>query len=156
MLQSLPLGSIPDATLSVAKAAIPASNTYITLRDQIGTIFDDSLFAPLFSVRGQPAAMPWRLALVTIMQFAEGFSDRDAAEPVRTRIDWKYLAIWRKPLCRPPQRRGQPSRAGDLAFGDGGGVGFLRLLPGGSNDAARFLERFDDAGLADAAGVDPN
>ena len=91
MLQSLPLGPIPDATLSVAKAAIPVGNTYITLRDQIGTIFDDSLFAPLFPVRGQPAAAPWRLALVTIMQFAEGLSDRDTAEAVRTRIDWKYL-----------------------------------------------------------------
>jgi transposase len=63
----------------------------ITLRDQIGTTFDDSLFAPLFPVRGQPAAVPWRLALVTIMQFAEGLSDRDAAEAMRTRINWKYL-----------------------------------------------------------------
>jgi transposase len=91
MLQSLPLGPIPEVTLSVAKGAIAAGNIYITLRDQIGTIFDDSLFAPLFPVRGQTAAVPWRLALVTIMQFAEGLSDRDAAEAVRTRIDWKYL-----------------------------------------------------------------
>jgi transposase len=91
MLQSLPLGPIPEVILSVAKAAIAAGNTYITLRDQIGTIFDDSLFAPLFPVRGQPAAAPWRLAFVTCMQFAEGLSDRDAAEAVRTRIDWKYL-----------------------------------------------------------------
>lgn len=91
MLRSLPLGSIPNVTLRVAKAAIPAGNTYINLRDHLGTIFDDSLFAPLFPIRGQPAVVPWRLALVTIMQFAEGLSDRDAAEAVRTRIDWKYL-----------------------------------------------------------------
>jgi transposase len=36
-------------------------------------------------------AAPWRLAVVTILQFAERLSDRDAAEAVRTRIDWKYL-----------------------------------------------------------------
>jgi IS5 family transposase len=31
------------------------------------------------------------LALVTLMQFCEGLSDRQAAEAVRARIDWKYL-----------------------------------------------------------------
>jgi transposase len=91
MLQPQPVGSIPDDTLNAAKAAIPGGNTCIKLRDRLGTIFHDSLFEPLFSKRGQPAAAPWRLALVTIMQFAEGLSDRDAAEAVRTRIDWKYL-----------------------------------------------------------------
>jgi transposase len=30
------------------------------------------------------------LALVTIFQFQEGLSDRQAAEAVRGRIDWKY------------------------------------------------------------------
>jgi transposase len=35
-------------------------------------------------------APPWRLALVTVMPFAEGLSDRQAAEAVRVRIDWKY------------------------------------------------------------------
>jgi hypothetical protein len=44
----------------------------------------------LFEVRGRPAIAPWRLALVTVMQFSEGLSDRQAAEAVRGRIDWKY------------------------------------------------------------------
>ena len=44
----------------------------------------------MFPTHGQPAETPWRLALVTIMQFAEGLSDRQAAEAVRARIDWKY------------------------------------------------------------------
>src|SRR5689334_20765153 len=30
------------------------------------------------------------LALVTVFQFQEGLSDRQAAEAVRGRIDWKY------------------------------------------------------------------
>jgi transposase len=40
--------------------------------------------------QGQPAQPPWRLALVTLLQFAEGLSDRQAANAVRSRIDWKY------------------------------------------------------------------
>ncbi len=29
-------------------------------------------------------------ALITIMQFVEGLTDRQAADAVRSRIDWKY------------------------------------------------------------------
>jgi len=63
----------------------------LRLRKYLGTVFDDELFAPLFPSREQPAAAPWRLAVVTVLQFAEGLSDRHAADAVRTRIDWKYL-----------------------------------------------------------------
>ncbi len=91
MLQLQSVGPIPADTLRVAKAAIPKGNTQLRLRDSQGTIFDDSLFAPLFPKKGQPAVAPWRLALVTVMQFAEGLSDRDAADAVRVHIDWKYL-----------------------------------------------------------------
>src|SRR5436190_19506826 len=60
------------------------------VRDVFESLYTDEMFAPLFPVRGQPAEAPWRLALVTVMQFAEGLSDRQAAEAVRGRIDWKY------------------------------------------------------------------
>jgi transposase len=62
----------------------------MALRDAVGPIYDDASFAALFARRGRPAEAPWRLALVTVMQFAEGLSDRQAAEAVRARIDWKY------------------------------------------------------------------
>ena len=91
MLQLLTVAPVPADTMRVAKDAIPEGNTCMALRDRLGAIFDDALFAPLFPTRGQPAAAPWRLAVVTILQFAERLSDRDAAEAVRTRIDWKYL-----------------------------------------------------------------
>ncbi len=81
---------IPEETVRVARAAFPKGNRYMTMRDVLGQIYDDASFAPLFSVRGRPAEAPWRLALVTVMQFAEGLSDRQAAEAVRARIDWKY------------------------------------------------------------------
>jgi transposase len=40
---------------------------------------------------GQPAASPWRLALITVVQFAEEMTNREAADAVRSRIDLKYL-----------------------------------------------------------------
>jgi len=91
MLQLRTVAPIPTDTMRVAKEALPPGNPCLALRDNLGTLFDDTLFAPLFPNRGQPAAAPWRLALVTILQFAERLSDRDAAEAVRSRIDWKYL-----------------------------------------------------------------
>jgi transposase len=61
------------------------------LYDQLGTIFQDQDFADLFPESGQPGQSPFRLALITILQFLEGLSDRNAADAVRGRIDWKYL-----------------------------------------------------------------
>jgi transposase len=85
-----PIGPVPEDTARVAKAAFPKGNLYIEMRNVLGTIYEDEDFAELFEVRGRPAIAPWRLALVTVMQFAEGLSDRQAAEAVRARIDWKY------------------------------------------------------------------
>jgi len=90
-LKPRPIDPIPAETARVAYAAFPKGNPYLCLRDDIGTIFEDQDFADLFSVRGQPALSPWRLALITVLQFREGLSDRLAAEAVRSRIDWKYL-----------------------------------------------------------------
>lgn len=60
------------------------------MREEIGAIFEDEDFSALFPRRAKPALSPWRLALVTVMQFAEGLSDRQAADAVRARIDWKF------------------------------------------------------------------
>ena len=85
-----PIGTVPEDTARVARAAFPRGNLYMQMRDVLGTIYADEDFAELFEVRGRPAIAPWRLALVTLMQFSEGLSDRQAAEAVRARIDWKY------------------------------------------------------------------
>jgi transposase len=84
------IGPIPQETARVAKAACPKGSTFIKMRDVLGVLFQDEMFVDLFPHNGQPALAPWRLALVTLMQFAEGLCDRQAAEAVRTRIDWKY------------------------------------------------------------------
>ncbi len=83
-------GPIPEETVRIAHAICPGGTLYMRIRDQLGTIYEDQSFAALFSARGHPAIAPWRLALVCIFQFIEGLSDRQAAEAVQQRIDWKY------------------------------------------------------------------
>ena len=90
-LKPSPIPPIPEETARVARAAFPKGNRYLQIRDEVGMIYEDPLFAPLYPTRGQPAAAPWRLALICILQFIEGLTDRQAADAVRGRLDWKYL-----------------------------------------------------------------
>ena len=82
---------VPPQTQRIARLAFPRGNLYLTLRDELPALFTDEQFTDLFPERGKPAQAPWRLALVTLLQYAEGLSDRRTAEAVRSRIDWKYL-----------------------------------------------------------------
>jgi transposase len=82
---------VPEATQRVARAAFPHGNIYMQVADRLGNIYHDAQFTTLFPPRGQPAEAPARLALATVLQFAEGLSDRQAADAVRSRIDWKYV-----------------------------------------------------------------
>lgn len=82
---------IPEMTVEVAKAAFPKGNAVMKIRDELGPLFEDHEFAKLYPAIGQPSVSPARLALVTILQFMENLTDREAADAVRSRIDWKYL-----------------------------------------------------------------
>jgi transposase len=82
---------VPHETARIARAAFPKGNPYMQLHDTFGVVFEDEEFAQLFPKDGQPALSPVRLSLVLILQFAEGLSDRQAADAARSRIDWKYL-----------------------------------------------------------------
>ncbi|MEU9547333.1 IS1182 family transposase [Streptomyces mirabilis] len=81
---------IPVETVRVARAAFPRGSLAIRLRDELGVLFVDEQFMDLFPARGKPAWSPGRLALVLVLQFVEGLTDRQAAEAVRARIDFKY------------------------------------------------------------------
>jgi transposase len=61
---------IPDETVRIARAAFPKGTLCIRLRDELGPIFQDAMFASLYSHTGQPALSPWRLALVSVLQLA--------------------------------------------------------------------------------------
>jgi transposase len=91
MLRPMPIGPIPPETARVARAVFPKGNRYLRVADELETLFTDDAFLALFPSHGQPAQPPWQLALVTILQFAEGLSDRQAVHAVRSRIDWKYV-----------------------------------------------------------------
>ena len=81
-----PIQPVPEETARVARAAFRKGNPLLNLRDELGAI----LRRPLPRL-GQPGLPPWRLALVTLLQFCENLPDRQAAEAVRARIDWKHL-----------------------------------------------------------------
>src|SRR5215216_1024704 len=80
------LTQIPAETSRVARAAFPKGCLAMRARDALGPLFTDEQFA----ARGRPAWSPARLALVLVLQFVEGLTDRQAADAVRARLDWKY------------------------------------------------------------------
>ncbi len=81
---------LPEETARVARAAFPKGNPYLRVADALGPIYQNAAFADLFPAEGQPAVAPAQLALATLFQFAEGLTDRQAADAVRGRLDWKY------------------------------------------------------------------
>jgi transposase len=83
--------SIPVETVRAARGAFPKGNLYLTLRDKLGELYTDQTFAALFAQTGRPAESAGCLAWVTVLQFLEDLTDRQAADAVRSRIDWKYL-----------------------------------------------------------------
>ena len=90
-LRPEPLPPIPDVTAAAVRAAFPKGNLYVDLRAEFGTLYDDQLFADLYPPEGRPVEVaPWRLALVMVMQYIEGLTDRQAADAVRRCMDWKY------------------------------------------------------------------
>ena len=89
-LRPEPIDEIPAETARVARAAFPKGTVATRLRDEFSALYQDEDFRRLYPSRGQPGLAPWRLALVTVLQFLEHLSDRQAADAVRARIDWKY------------------------------------------------------------------
>jgi len=90
-LQPQAIPPIPEETARVARAIFPSGNRYMQLRDALGAIYRDEQFAALYPAGGQFAEQPWRIALVLVMQYMENYTDRQEAEAMTTRIDWKYV-----------------------------------------------------------------
>jgi transposase len=84
----------PDPQIAAIAAKYPGKRPRplaVQVRDRLGEWLRDEEFAAAFGIRGRPGWSPSRLALVTILQRAEKLTGRQAAEAVRTRIDWQYL-----------------------------------------------------------------
>jgi len=115
-LRPEPMGPVPEQTARVARAAFPHGNPWLRLRDELGTMYKDETFTPLVPVHGRPAEAPWRLALMTVLQFAEGRSDRQAAEAAReedaAQVGTDGLRLLREAVSTrsaPAWRRGVPA-----------------------------------------------
>lgn len=89
-VQPRPWPEVPEQTGLVARAAFPKGTLAMRVRDELPGVFADDQFVSAFGVRGKPGISPGQLALVTVLQFVERLTDRQAADAVRARIDWKY------------------------------------------------------------------
>src|ERR1700709_2531867 len=84
------LPQVPELTARMARAAFPKGTLAIRMRDELGELYGDAEFVSAFGVRGRSGISPGQLAMGPVLQFTEDLTDRQAAEAVRGRIDWKY------------------------------------------------------------------
>ncbi|MGA2828082.1 MAG: IS1182 family transposase [Streptosporangiaceae bacterium] len=89
-MQPRPWPEVPAGTARVARAAFRKGTLAMRARDELGAWYDDAAFASSYGVRGAPGISPAQLAMVTVLQFTENLTDRQAADAVRGRLDWKY------------------------------------------------------------------
>jgi transposase len=81
---------VPELTARVARASNPAGTTAMWVRDRLDGLWADEDFTGWYPRDGRPGISPAQLATVSVLQFLLDLSDRDAAEAVRCRIDFKY------------------------------------------------------------------
>ena len=89
-MQPRPWPEVPADTARVARRAFRKGALAIRARDELGSWYGDEAFGGAYGVRGAPGISPAQLAMVTVLQFAENLTDRQAADAVRGRLDWKY------------------------------------------------------------------
>jgi transposase len=89
-MQPQPWPEVPADTARVARSAFRKGTLAMRARDELGSWCGDEAFAAAYGVRGRPGTSPAQLAMVTVLQFTENLTDRQAADAVRGRLDWKY------------------------------------------------------------------
>jgi hypothetical protein len=100
-MRSMPWPEVPGQTAAVARVAFPKGSLAIRLRDEVGPVFQDTDFIGGFGVRGKPGIAPSLLMLVTVLQFVEQLTDRQAVAAVAGQIEWKYALVRHEaPLSR--------------------------------------------------------
>jgi transposase len=90
-LRLLGVGPIPEETARTVRAAHRKGHAYIAFADELADVFELSDFSELYSNLGQSAVHPVRLAMATLLQFANGFSDRQTVEAISDSLLWKYF-----------------------------------------------------------------
>ncbi len=82
---------IPEETVRVAQASFRKGTALMRLRDECGPLFQEEDFADLYSWKGNRGLSGVILGTVTLLQYIEELTDRQAVLMVSSRIDWKYL-----------------------------------------------------------------
>jgi transposase len=89
-MQPQPWPEVPASTAKIARRAFRKGSLAIRARDELGAWYQDEAFGATYGTRGAPGISPAQLAMVTVLQFTEDLTDRQAADAVRGRLDWKY------------------------------------------------------------------
>jgi transposase len=89
-MQPRPWPEVPADTARVVKKAFPKGSLAVRVRDELGAWYEDAAFAGAYGSRGAPGISPAQLAVVTVLQYTENLTDRQAADAARGRLDWKY------------------------------------------------------------------
>ena len=89
-MQPHPWPEVPASTAKIARRAFRKGALAMRARDELGAWYQDEAFRATYGTRGAPGISPAQLAMVTVLQFTENLTDRQAADAVRGRLDWKY------------------------------------------------------------------
>ena len=81
---------MPEATGRIGKLLLKENDPYRLIGDQLFERWEEEEFADLYSHEGKPGYSPVILAFVSVFQFMERLADRQAAQALRMRLDWKY------------------------------------------------------------------
>jgi transposase len=92
-MEPLPWPQVPALTARAAQASFPKGNLAMRIRDVLGEVYSDGRFAAAFASAGRPAVSPGQLMMVTVLQFTENLTDRQAADAARDRMSWKYALV---------------------------------------------------------------
>jgi transposase len=167
-MTSEPFQPLPEGTSRAVKSVGDPQNPYLAIGDRLESLTRDLELEALDPFGERTAGALLILAMVTLFQFAEGVPDRQAADALRTRMDWKYAlhlppdaaGIDHGALCRFRDRlRG--NEAGLRVLGRMldrlGGPGLLANDHWRRSDAGRVLAAVDELsaleGLAEAMGL---
>lgn len=81
---------MPEETGRIGKMLLEEKDPYRMIGNQLFEKWQEEEFADLYSREGKPGYSPVILAFVSVFQFMERLADRQAAQALRMRLDWKY------------------------------------------------------------------
>jgi len=81
---------MPEVTGRIGKQLLAENDPYRLIGDRLFEKWKEEDFADLYSSEGKPGYSPVILAFVSVFQFMERLADRQAAQALRMRLDWKY------------------------------------------------------------------